>query len=156
MNTASVQIFFWSLICLSPADCCGFGAYRGGPFPRPRSFEGGRGLMYLGRGFALAWQGPLPVNAAWGRPGPAACGGGTILYSRTIPLPPVGHSVSLLFLYGALDSHPFFPSHVALVAAFCRPLRQVLLLVSFPRSWSPAVGVLDVASMCRLRVSGAQ
>ena len=27
------------------------------------------------------------------------------------------------------------------VAAFCRPLRPVLLLVLFPRSWSPAVGV---------------
>ena len=27
------------------------------------------------------------------------------------------------------------------VAAFCRPLRPVLLLVSFPRSRSPAVGV---------------
>ena len=29
------------------------------------------------------------------------------------PNPPVRHSVWLLFLYGALDSHPFFPSHVA-------------------------------------------
>ena len=27
------------------------------------------------------------------------------------------------------------------VAAFCRPLRPVLLLVSFPRSWRPVVGV---------------
>ena len=27
------------------------------------------------------------------------------------------------------------------VAAFCRPLQPVLLLVSFPRSWSPVVGV---------------
>ena len=32
------------------------------------------------------------------------------------------------------------------VAAFCRPLRPVLLLVSFPRSRSPAVGVLG---LCR-------
>ena len=30
------------------------------------------------------------------------------------------------------------------VAAFCRPLRPVLLLVSFPRSWSPVVGVLGL------------
>ena len=30
------------------------------------------------------------------------------------------------------------------VAAFCRPLRPVLLLVSFPRSWSPVVGVLEL------------
>ena len=31
-----------------------------------------------------------------------------------------------------------------LVAAFCRPLRPVLLLVSFPRSRSPVVGVLGL------------
>ena len=30
------------------------------------------------------------------------------------------------------------------VAAFCRPLRPVLLLVSFPCSWSPVVGVLGL------------
>ena len=30
------------------------------------------------------------------------------------------------------------------VAAFCRPLRPVLLLVSFPRSWGPVVGVLGL------------
>ena len=29
------------------------------------------------------------------------------------PPPPVGHAVGLLSLYGALDSHPFVPSHVA-------------------------------------------
>ena len=34
------------------------------------------------------------------------------------------------------------------VAAFCRPLRPVLLLVSFPRSWSPVVGV---PALCWLR-----
>ena len=33
------------------------------------------------------------------------------------------------------------------VAAFCRPLRPVLLLVSFPRSWSPVVGVLGLCWM---------
>ena len=35
------------------------------------------------------------------------------------------------------------------VAAFCRPLRPVLLLVSFPRSWSPAIGVLGLCWMWR-------
>ena len=30
------------------------------------------------------------------------------------------------------------------VAAFCRPLRPMLLLVSFPRSRSPVVGVLGL------------
>ena len=33
------------------------------------------------------------------------------------------------------------------VAAFCRPLRSVLLLVSFPRSRSPVVGVLGLCWM---------
>ena len=35
------------------------------------------------------------------------------------------------------------------VAAFCRPLRPVLLLVSFPRSRNPAVGVLGLCWMWR-------
>ena len=35
------------------------------------------------------------------------------------------------------------------VAAFCRPLRPVLLLVSFPRSRSPVVGVLGLCGMWR-------
>ena len=30
------------------------------------------------------------------------------------------------------------------VAAFCRPLRPVLLLVLFPCSWSPVLGVLGL------------
>ena len=43
------------------------------------------------------------------------------------------------------------------VAAFCRPLRPVLLLVSLPRSRSPVVGVLGLCWMWRdVRVSGAQ
>ena len=35
------------------------------------------------------------------------------------------------------------------VAAFCRPLRLVLLLVSFPRSQSPVVGVPGLCWMWR-------
>ena len=35
------------------------------------------------------------------------------------------------------------------VAAFCRPLRLVLLLVSFPRSRSPVVGVPGLCWMWR-------
>ena len=34
------------------------------------------------------------------------------------------------------------------VAAFCRPLRPVLLLVSFPRLRSPVVGVLGLCWIC--------
>ena len=71
---------------------------------------------------------------------------------RALP-PPVWHSVWLLFLYGAVDSHPFFPSHVAPGCCFL----SVLLLVSFPTFAKPsgwcAGAALDVAC---LRVSGAQ
>ena len=35
------------------------------------------------------------------------------------------------------------------VAAFCRPLQPVLLLVSFPRLWSPVVGVPGLCWMWR-------
>ena len=43
------------------------------------------------------------------------------------------------------------------VAAFCRPLRPVLLLVSFPRSRSPVVGVpLDVAGQVKLWAQGVR
>ena len=42
------------------------------------------------------------------------------------------------------------------VAAFCRLLRPVLLLVLFLRSRSPVVGVLGLCMVCHLRVSGAQ
>ena len=54
---------------------------------------------------------------------------------------PVCHSVRLLFLYGALDSQRPSLRMLCRVAACCRPLRPVLLLVSFARSRSPVVGV---------------
>ena len=46
--------------------------------------------------------------------GDAACFGGV----GWVGAPPVGHSVGLLSLYGALDSHTFVPSHVALGRCF--------------------------------------
>ena len=54
--------------------------------------------------------------------------------------PPVCHSVGLLFLYGALDSHPFFPSHVAsgrcvLSAAAAGALAGVVCAFTEPSSW---------------------
>ena len=45
------------------------------------------------------------------------------------------------------------------VAAFCRPLQPVLLLVMFPRLWSPVVGVLGLCCMWHgvpFAISGAQ
>ena len=44
------------------------------------------------------------------------------------------------FFTGPWTVNPFL-SLLHRVAPFCRPLRSVLLLVSFPRSWSPVVGV---------------
>ena len=59
------------------------------------------------------------------------------------------YSVVLLFLYGALGVTRSSLRMLRRVAAFCRPLRPVLLLVSFPRSRSPAVGVLGLCWMRR-------
>ena len=45
------------------------------------------------------------------------------------------------------------------VAAFCRPLRLVLLLVSFHvrgAQWLVCWGCAECGMVCRLRVSGAQ
>ena len=63
--------------------------------------------------------------------------------------PPVWHFVWLLFLYGALDSHPFFPSHVAsgcffLSAAAAGALAGVVSAFVEPSGWC-ARAVLDVA-----------
>ena len=58
-------------------------------------------------------------------------------------------SVGLLFIYGALDSHPFFPSHVAsgccvLSAAAAGALVGVVSAFAEPSGWC-ARAVLDVA-----------
>ena len=59
------------------------------------------------------------------------------------------HSVGLLLLYGALDGHPFFPSHVAsrrcfLSAAAAGALAGVVSVFAEPSSWCVGT-VLDVA-----------
>ena len=74
--------------------------------------------------------------------------------------PLVWHSVRLLFLYGALDSHPFFPSHVAsgccfLSAAAAGALAGVVCAFVEPSGWCVGA-LLNVAMVCCLRVSGAQ
>ena len=61
----------------------------------------------------------------------------------------MGHSVWLLFLYGALDSHPFFPPHVALgrcvlSAAAAGAPAGVVSPFAEPSSWC-AGAELDVA-----------
>ena len=62
--------------------------------------------------------------------------------------PPGVTSVGWRFLYGALDSHPFFPSHVASGRCVLSPLRPVLLMVSFLRARNPVIGV---PGLCGLR-----
>ena len=62
--------------------------------------------------------------------------------------PPVWHSIWLLFLYGTLDSHPSFPSHVAsgrcfLSAAAAGALAGVVSAFAELNGWC-AGAVLDV------------
>ena len=72
-------------------------------------------------------------------------------------IPHTPHSVGLLFLYGAMDSHPFFSPHVAsgrcvLSAAVAGAPADVLPAVAEPSGWC-AGAVLDVAAaVCALAV----
>ena len=68
------------------------------------------------------------------------------------------HSVWLLFLYGALDSHPFFPSHVAPGCCFLSPaaagaLAGVISVFAEPSSW--CVGAVLNVAWCAVCVSAA-
>ena len=75
-----------------------------------------------------------------------------------MPPPPCVTSVGLWFLYGALDSHPFFPSHVAsgrcvLSAAAAAAPAGVVSAFAEPSSWC-AGAVLNVAG-CAVCASAA-
>ena len=75
-----------------------------------------------------------------------------------MPPPPVWHSVGVLFLYGALDGHPLFPSHVALgrcvlSAAAAGAPAGVVSAFAEPSGWC-AGAVLNVAG-CAVCVSAA-
>ena len=72
------------------------------------------------------------------------------------PPPPVRHSIWLLFLYGALDSHPFFPLHVAsgccfLSAAAAGAPAGAVSAFTEPSGW---YAVLDIAR-CAVCTSAA-
>ena len=74
------------------------------------------------------------------------------------PEPLCDIAVWLLFLYGALDSHPFFPSHVAsgrcvLSAAAAGALAGVVSAFAEPSRWC-AEAVLDAAG-CAVCASAA-
>ena len=78
--------------------------------------------------------------------------------ATAICLPPVGHSVWLLLLYGALDGHPFFPSHVAsgrcfLLAAAAGALAGVISAFEEPSSW--CVGAVLNVAWCAVCASAA-
>ena len=72
--------------------------------------------------------------------------------------PPVWHAVVLLLLYGALDGHPLFPSHVAsgrcfLSAAAAGALAGVVSAFAEPSIW--CVGTVLNVAWCALCVSAA-
>ena len=63
-----------------------------------------------------------------------------------------------MFLYGALDSHPFFPSHVALgrcflSAAAAGALAGVVSAFAEPSSW--CVGAVLNVALCAVCASAA-
>ena len=96
---------------------------------------------------------PPPTNC-W----PEALSGGWSAFSNPKSRPPAWHSVWLLFLYGAQDSHPFFPSHVAsgrrvLSAAAAGAPAGVVSAFTEPSGWC-AKAVLDVAG-CAVCTSAA-
>ena len=57
------------------------------------------------------------------------------------PPPPCDFPSGCCFFTGPWTVTRFSLRMLRRVAVFCRPLRPVLLLVSFPLSWSPVVGV---------------
>ena len=104
---------------------------------------GGGGGRWLGRGVGASMRG----GGQSGRCGAA----GT-------KSPPVRHSVWLLLLYGALDSHPFFPSHVAsgccfLSDAAAGALAGVVSAFAEHSSW--CVGAVLNVAWCAVCVSAA-
>ena len=109
---------------------------RPSPIAAPRSLAGGGGLLTSGvprtsdGSVPQSWPGLLPF---WGRatPPPPLCAIPSGCCSFTGPWTVTRSSLRML----------------RRVAAFCRPLRPVLLLVSFPRSRSPVVGVLGLCWM---------
>ena len=70
------------------------------------------------------------------------------------PPPP---RVGLLFLYGALDSHPFFPSHVASVrcvlsAAAAGAPAGVVSAFADPSCWCAGAVLVAAGAICALAV----
>ena len=101
----------------------------------------------------------LPSRGGGGAP-PSLTGGGgdSSVLDDNYPPPPVCHSVGLLFLYGALDSHLFFPSHVAsgrcfLSAAAAGAPAGVVSAFAEPSRWRTGA-VLEVVG-CAVCASAA-
>ena len=102
--------------------------------PRRAVFRGGGGAI----GPNATHQNPqLSVKTGWG--------GGGFAYKDRARLPPLCDIPSGCCSF----TGPWTVTRSSLrmlrrVAAFCRPLRPVLLLVSFPRLQCPVVGVLGL------------
>ena len=67
-------------------------------------------------------------------------------------VPPVRHSIGLLFLYGALDGHPFSPSHVAsgrCVLSAAAAGAPAGVVAAFGAQWSVCRGCTGCGGMCR-------
>ena len=72
-------------------------------------------------------------------------------------VPPVSHFVRLQFFYGALGSHPFFPSHVAsgrciLSAAAAGAPAGVISTFTEPNSWCAGAVLVVAGAVCALAV----
>ena len=99
-------------------------------FVQPPDCQKKKGVRALKMGVKVASGifGPIPCNKISPAPPPPLCDIPSGCCSFTGPWTVTRSSLRML----------------RRVAAFCRPLRPVLLLVSFPRSRSPVVGVLGL------------
>ena len=107
------------------------GPHDAGPPPAPDTADGVRPGRLAVHTLPSPWNAPpnqqLPLPAAQ-------------TYPTVPPLPPRVTSVWLSFVYRALDSHPFFPSHVAsgrcvLSAAAAGAPAGVVSAFAEPSSW---------------------
>ena len=103
---------------------------------------------------------PMPLSLALAdgetvagrRPGALAQGGGgnPLPPLQCIPAPLCGIPGGCCFFTGPWTVTRSSLRMLRRVAAFCRPLRPVLLLVSFLRSWSPVAGVPGLCWLWRV------
>ena len=121
---------FWPLTRLTLCAA----AITSGPAQHHSAGCSARGGCYM---FIVVERGTNQLQRGWGGGG----GGGR---SSRPPPPPCDIPSGRCFFTGPWTVTRSPLRMLRRVAAFCRPLRPVLLLVSFPRSRGPVVGVLGV------------